>query len=80
MGSIRAHRRREIETEYGLPLRLILLDLYYRRRLDQAAIGRQLGVPEGTVASWFLRFGIQPATLAALKAVEMLDAEEACTA
>jgi hypothetical protein len=79
MGSIRTHRRREIEAEYGSPLRLILLHLYYRRGMDQASIARLLRVPEGTVASWFLREHIQPATLAAERAVEMLDAEEART-
>lgn len=73
MGNPRTPRKRAIEAEHQKPIRLVLLDLYYRQGLDQAAVARELGVPEGTVASWFVRERIQPATLAALKAVEMLE-------
>lgn len=73
MGNVRTPRKRAVEAEFGRPLRLVLLQMYYVRRLDHAAIARELGVPEGTVASWFAREQIQPVTLAALKAVEMLE-------
>jgi hypothetical protein len=73
MGNVRTPRKRAVEAEYQRPIRLVLLDMYYVRGLDQAGIAGVLGVPEGTVASWFARERIQPATLAALKAVEMLE-------
>lgn len=71
----RGDQRRRIEEAKGQPLRAVLLDLTYRQGLSQAAIAKLLGVPVGTVASWFQRQGIQASQLAALKAKELLLAK-----
>lgn len=68
----RSDQRRRIERDHGQELWAVLLDLTYSQGLSQAQIAERLGVPVGTVASWFQREGIQASRLAALKAHEML--------
>lgn len=74
MSGIRLGHKARVEREWGLPLRLVLLQLAYQRGLDQIQIAEELGVAEGTVASWFVREGIQVKTLATEQAKRLLEA------
>ena len=70
-------QKQRVEEDHRRPLWAVLLDLTYRHGLSQVEIGERLGVPTGTVASWFQREGIQASQLAEQKARELLDKLEA---
>lgn len=74
MGLIRTPSKRLVETRHGQPLRQLLLHRVYVLHMTQTEIAEELEVPEGTIASWFQREGIQARQLAALKAGELLAA------
>lgn len=73
MRSIRLPQRQIVEDRYGRPLREVLLDLAYRQHLTQQEIAKRLGVPEGTIHSWFLRERIQAGQLALERASQLLE-------
>ena len=73
MAHTRLPQRQIIEERFGRPVREVLLELAYQRRLTQQEIAELLGIPEGTVHSWFLRERIQAGQLAEERAKQLLE-------
>jgi DNA-binding transcriptional regulator LsrR (DeoR family) len=66
---------RQLEEKYGEPIETILRRHYYDDGLSQAQVAKKLRVPEGTLAGWMVRLGINQRRLA--EGVGALSAEHA---
>jgi len=53
-----ASKVREIEQTHGVSMPELLRELYARHG-NQSAVARELGVSQGTVSLWLIRFGLR---------------------
>lgn len=53
-----ASKLKEIERQQGRPMAEILRELYHELG-SQAEVAARLGVSQGTISLWFIRFGLK---------------------
>lgn len=64
---------RRIEADCDMPLREVLIDLYYSQRLSTHTIGRMLRTTKTTVRNWMMTFGLPLRSVHEGKAIRMRD-------
>lgn len=72
----RRQRQIEIESQFGMPIRELLIDLYHNRQIPVRHIHEHLGVGNHTVLAWFRDLGIQKRSKSEAIALQWVNNDE----